>query len=578
MKARTAARPGTPCRASPATRSSRTPTSPSPSRCPSSARPRPRRSRPASKRLATQNSTRTTPNSYTTNGNFIATPATAGEPRLGRILLAKPDLTGDTLKDSIYQGWLYAAVMVHNQGDLVQFPPPIAPPSALWGVFVTKDFGQNWTRVMMPTDPFVGVPTNGFDPQNPLVFTPQIDPTGSGTPGGSYYFKGNFSSSLAVDPTNPNILYFGGTDMFGTTGMVRVDTTGIADPHAFYLSNDDPDQDPTEGQFRSYAGYDGPSSPAGAGALDETDEVGNPLTMTYSITRAPIAPPRDPAAAPRNAYDPRTSPFLNLIRDPARPFQANATILVSGVATFNNTGTKSRWIPFTDPTKPDPFLADSTDTWSRTTRGQHQILTLRDPLTGRARLIFANDNGVFTAVDEGDGTLVGSIGGVVDPSTRAGNVQIVNGSRNGNLSIDQFRSGAAQPSELSAQIGTLVGRGMFFGVGEDGGQPASDPGIITPGSAGLRQRLVGRPQRRGPRRPPDPRERLRRRHPAELGLQPRDRPARTGQRRLPLHEPRGPGRGRLPRRPLPLLHRLLPGQWSQPHLPPRPDRLRRRRA
>jgi subtilisin-like proprotein convertase family protein len=431
--------------------------------------------------LATPNSTRTTPNSYTTNANFVATPATAGEPRLGRIMLAKPELTGDALRDQLYQGWLYAAVLVHNQGDLVQFPPPLAPPSALWGIFVTKDFGQNWTRIMMPD---VGVPTNWFDPDNPLENTPQIDPTGSGTPAGSYYFKGNFSASLAVDPTNPNVIYFGGTNMFGTTGMVRVDTTGLADPHAFYLSNDDADQEPTQGQFRTYAGYAGPSSPADASALNEADEVGNPLTLIYSITRAPIFPQRDPILTPPGAYSPKTTPFLNLIRDPARPFQANATVLVSGVATFNNPGTKAAWIPFEDITKPDPFAPPSTDTWSRPTRGQHQILTLRDPLTGRARLILANDNGVYTAVDEGDGTLVGSIGGVVDPTTTAGNVTIVNGSRNGNLAIAQFRSGAAQPSELSAQIGTLLGQGMFYGAGEDTGQPASDPEIVTPGAPG----------------------------------------------------------------------------------------------
>lgn len=427
----------------------------------------------------TANSNRTTPNAYVTNAGFNAIIPTAAEPSLGRTLLAKPALTGNTLKDAIYQGWLYAAVMVHNQGDLVQLPPPIQPPSNLWGLFVTKDFGQNWTRIMVPT---VGVPTNGFDPVNPIGNTSQIDVTGVGTPGGSYYFKGNFSSSLAVDPNNPNVVYFGGTDMFGTTNMVRVDITGLADPHAFYLSNDDPDQNVTEGMFRTYAGF--PTSVPGTGPL-AINAVGSPITLFAPVPPFPFYGPTDPVTNnPAGAYDPKIQPFINLIRDPARPFQANATILVTGVARFNNTGTKSKWIPFTHATKPDPFLADSTDTWSRATRGFHQILTLRDPLTGASRLIFANDYGVYTAVDEGDGSLVGSIGGVSDPSTRGGNVEIVNGSRNGNLQLAQFRSGAAQPSTLSAQIGTLMGRAMFLGNGEDTGQPGSDPEIVTPGAAG----------------------------------------------------------------------------------------------
>src|SRR5262249_11876329 len=160
----------------------------------------------------------------------------------------------------------------------------------------------------------------------------------------------------------------------------------------------------------------------------------------------------------------------------------NATILVTGVAHVNNTGTKSKWIPWTFVTQPDPFLASSTDTWSRPTRGLHQILPMVDPLTGHTRLIIANDDGVYTVVDEGDGTLVGSVGGVTDPSTTAGEVQIVNGSRNGNLAIAEFLSGAAQPSVLSAQVDTI--KGMFFGGGTDTGQPASDPNIINVGQTG----------------------------------------------------------------------------------------------
>jgi subtilisin-like proprotein convertase family protein len=429
-------------------------------------------------------SNRTTPNSYTTNTGGIATPATAGEPRLGRIILAKPEPIGDTLKDALYQGWLYAAVMIHNQdtpdGDLVQFPNrPQDPPSALWGLFLTKDYGATWTRIMIPT--LFGVPTNWFNPANPIGLTPQVDPTGVGTPTGNYYFKANFASSLAVDPNNPNIIYFGSTDTYGAADLLRIDVTPLADAHAFYLSNDDSDQQATQGQFRTYAGFAGPSN-SNAGPLNPLNAVGSPLTLFYVPPYPYYGPDRDPALTPAGAYNPKTQPFLNLLRDPARPFDVNATIPVSGVAHFNNTGTKSRWTPFLRATQPDPFLDPSTDTWSRPTRNFHQILTLRDPLTGRARLIFANDEGVFTAVDEGDGTLAGSLGSVADLTTTAGDVPIVNGSRNGNLAIAQFRAGASQPSTLSAELATI--KGMFYGTGEDTGQPASDPGIINVGAPG----------------------------------------------------------------------------------------------
>ena len=50
----------------------------------------------------------------------------------GRIVLAKPFLTGDPRQDLLYQGWLYAAVVTAD--------------GHLDGLYLTKDFGQNWTR------------------------------------------------------------------------------------------------------------------------------------------------------------------------------------------------------------------------------------------------------------------------------------------------------------------------------------------------------------------------------------------------------------------------------------------------
>ena len=51
----------------------------------------------------------------------------------GRISLAVPNATGNAAQDAVYEGWLYAIVST--------------PAGALDGIFVTKDFGQNWTEV-----------------------------------------------------------------------------------------------------------------------------------------------------------------------------------------------------------------------------------------------------------------------------------------------------------------------------------------------------------------------------------------------------------------------------------------------
>ena len=44
------------------------------------------------------------------------------------------------------------------------------PAGALDGIFVTKDFGQNWTEVNIPTEPNQGYATN------PAIPTNDVDP------------------------------------------------------------------------------------------------------------------------------------------------------------------------------------------------------------------------------------------------------------------------------------------------------------------------------------------------------------------------------------------------------------------
>ncbi len=384
--------------------------------------------------------------------NQVDTPN--GKP--GRIVLAKPALTGDPLKDGIYAGWLYAAV-VGPTSD------PLGGTENLVGVYLTKDFGQTWTKLHLPAVfdtahvPYLSLPAN--DPT-----LPDIDPTGRTTPAGTAWHLGDFDISLAVDPNNPNVIYVGANSQFQDTGLIRIDTTGVHDSKAFYLDNRDPD-----------------------GGLRRTFVTADPITGSAVSL---VVPTR--GATPANGrppYDPISEPYLNLIRDPNNPFVADATILVTNTAQFSNSGAQVRWTQFDQALKPDiyatandPTFDSPVDPWGRPARGVHQILTVRDPLTGANRMIFSTNQGVYTAVDKGDGTLVGSIGGQPTLDTDAGNTPVVQGSRNGNLQIAQMNYGAAQPSFLAAQLAAL--QGFLYGSAENIGSPMSDPGLLDPNSAG----------------------------------------------------------------------------------------------
>src|SRR5262249_44886184 len=138
---------------------------------------------------------------------------------------------------------------------------------------------------------------------------------------------------------------------------------------------------------------------------------------------------------------PVTGPYTNLIKDPNNIFLNTSTLLLTNVSKINNTGADAKWTPFND------VLQGSTD--------QHRVVSIRDPLTGHARLIFGDDQGVWTGIDMGDGTLSSGVGTAKAPL----------GSRNGNLQITQFYYGAAQPSILAAQIGGA----LLYGQAQDDG-------------------------------------------------------------------------------------------------------------
>jgi subtilisin-like proprotein convertase family protein len=352
----------------------------------------------------------------------------------GRIVLVKPALTNNRLQNELYQGWLYAAVA--TAGNTVYNPG-----SHLDGLYLTKDFGQNWTKVAIPViGP--GVPSNDTTAPNYTVL-------GNKTPANTDFGKGNYDISVAVDPTNPNVVYVGGTDEFQSSGLIRVDTTGIADPHAFYEGNNANDG----GQRQAYT----------------TQGPLNLLTPAQGILPVPF-------------YQAMSDPFLNMISDPRNPFVVGSTILTLNSARFTNTGGDAKWIPFDQALQPDPFSTTMGDPWAVPTTGVNRIVTMTDPLTGRARLIFGDDNGVYTAVDAGNGTLVGSVGDTAALATSAGDVTVPSGSRNGNLQIAQMYAGASQPSYIAGQIATL--QGMFYGSTRDNGTPQSDPNIVNPGQTG----------------------------------------------------------------------------------------------
>ena len=115
----------------------------------------------------------------------------------------------------LYEGWLYAAVA--------------NPDGTLAGLFMTKDSGADLDQ---GPDPDLSRQP-GTEP------SPSADPDQRPDPAQLRRHQQSARSptatttiSLAVDPTNPNIVYLGGTSDGQTSGLIRIDTTGIYDSHA----------------------------------------------------------------------------------------------------------------------------------------------------------------------------------------------------------------------------------------------------------------------------------------------------------------------------------------------------------
>jgi len=324
----------------------------------------------------------------------------------GRIVLAKPKPTGDLAQDLTLQGFLYVAVAEPND--------------TVTDLYVTRDFGQVWTRTELHSPLIDGQQTGLFTDNDPAV--PDHDFGGG---------QGNHALSLTPDPTNPYVVYLGGTrsEFLRTNpALTRIDTRLLLDGHDLtFFSTDAPDGGQLLPQTTTsdFAGAD-LKSLLNRGMPSVSDRFGN--------------------------ESPSGTQFLDLVRNPFTPFLANATFFASNVSEFNNGGWGVR------PSRFDPMLAGA--------NGVHHLLTVVDPKTGEPRLIAGTDNGVFTGVDN-NGPLRTTVGGTSIPG----------GSRNGNLQISQLYSGAVQPSSVAADVAGA----MFFGMSEDNGFPESRPDILETG-------------------------------------------------------------------------------------------------
>jgi hypothetical protein len=240
--------------------------------------------------------------------------------------------------------------------------------------------------------------------------------------------------ALVVDPTNPNIVYFGGSSDGGnTSGLVRIDTTNILDSH-------------------NLVSYSGSRNDGGALQINSTGAAAvktnqnGPATL---LSQATII------------FNPlTTNGYLNLIGDPNQPFATNATLLVFNTANFTNDGSGVTWLPM------DQFIQANPDDLSPSTN-IHSLISYVDPITGATRLIIGDDQGIFTGVDE-NGTLSPGVGNAVSPSY----------TRNGNLQVTQFYYGSIEPS-LAAATNTGA---LIYGNGQSVGLTAGDPSVLGNGN------------------------------------------------------------------------------------------------
>lgn len=336
------------------------------------------------------------------NSNVTAPVGAAG----GRIVLTKPvPVPGATLSNTLYDGWIYAAVANPN--------------GTLDGVYLTKDFGQTWTKLRLPTLPDFGY--------TPVFVIPTNDTTQADTdPTASLIFQhSNYNLALTVDPNNPNVVFLGGTQNGqGNTGLIRIDATTVFDTHAVVPY----DFNLPDGGQTLYA--------TTGRAVKDADLVVYP----YS-----------------------DSDYINVVFNPGSPFSANSAYKINGLHSLTNSGAGVKWTPLTG------ALYGATNL--------HQAVSYVDPLTGQARLIFATDDGVYTGVVAADGSLTTAVGTAqVASGPRNGNLQIgefYTGAAEPNIDLGNIVSlflGNTQATGQTATDKNLVTTGNVGSSGNTSGE------------------------------------------------------------------------------------------------------------
>jgi subtilisin-like proprotein convertase family protein len=345
----------------------------------------------------------------------------------GRITLAAPALTNDPVRNSFYKDWLYAVVS--------------SPAGQMVGLFQTKDAGKNWVQVQIPlvvnpNSALTAYPTNNeaLGDHDPLA-----NPNGANP-------QANYSVSLTVDPLNPNVVYLAGLGdnsvLAPVGGSIKLDLTTIKDTQNFTNFNN--------------------SDPAGGVQTGTTGGL-TQRNPTNAIVGRVFRGGRS------NTYG---TDFLNVSRDPDSPFLTNSTVRTLDVLSLTNDGSDIKWQPFNDVLSSGVIRAGEAFNERLPTVNVHSIFPLVDPITGRTRFIYGNDQGVYTGVDRGDGQLTPNLGFDRLPT----------GSRNGNLQLTQFLSGSVQPSQLAADIAGS----LFYGAALINGTPVGSSRLLESGDVNWR--------------------------------------------------------------------------------------------
>jgi subtilisin-like proprotein convertase family protein len=244
----------------------------------------------------------------------------------GRIVLAKPALTGSAILDTQFETWLYAAVSGSD--------------GTFNGLYLTKDNGANWTKIQLDTASFNFI--NGFPTE-----TVPTNNTSKSALNVTNNHEGAYDLSLAVDPSNPSIVYLGGSLEAQSTTLIRVDTSRLADPYSLTVD----------------------TSRLTTGASTALDQLTDPVL--------PRTVPNQDFNPFISQGDPLFDPEVNLYRSPFDPFLSNSTLIVTGVQSISNSGSGAFWTPF------ESFLNIQEQNLPEQAFNVHTLVTMTDPTTGK---------------------------------------------------------------------------------------------------------------------------------------------------------------------------------------------------